>query len=143
MRTTKSKQAMKFKIPKKIPSLSDMLELDGNTFGDQERFSFHCLSLSTASMLLLSFKLVPFNEQTILELSIDPYSQKLPEPISCCVRINRIEKHPSPMVREFNNSIKFHEPIKSLLSVQITQISSEHHQALEKYFLDLILGEAS
>ena len=130
---------MKFKIPKTIPALEDMLELDGSTFGNQDKYAFYCLSLSTASMLAISFTPIPFNEQTIIELNIDPRIQKLTESIYCCGSVSRLEKFPSPLIREFNNSIKFEKPIKSLLSIQITQISSEHHRLLEKYYLDLIL----
>ncbi|MFK7824896.1 MAG: hypothetical protein AB8G05_12110 [Oligoflexales bacterium] len=132
---------MKFKIPKMIPSLEDMLELEASTFGNENKYAFYCLSLSTASILSISFKPIPFNEQTLIELSIDPRSLKLSECINCCGTITRMEKSPSPLVREFNNSIKFRKPIMALLSLQITQISADHHRLLEQYYLDLILDD--
>lgn len=78
------------------PRFREQISLSARTFGLREGYDLMTLDISKSGLLTVSKNHLPFQINTLLEITIDPLSKVFKQPISCIGKVIRIATENRP-----------------------------------------------
>ena len=122
--------------------VDERLSLKIKTFGSPEIYQFHTLNVSHSGVLVACYDVVPFNKNTILEVTIDPDASTLKKSMYTLGRIVRIVKGYSEGFRKYKSNLGEDMDIKSVMGVTIFDLTDQDQKMWREFVLGSTLNAA-
>ncbi|MFK7826184.1 MAG: hypothetical protein AB8G05_18675 [Oligoflexales bacterium] len=113
--------------------VDDQLEIRLSNLGSQDLIASYSLNISLTGILLACYELVPFCKASILEIIVDPESNKLPEPVHALAQIARIAKGDSKGLEKYKDHLGEDKNLKSVIGIFFKQFDGKNHEVWEDY----------
>ena len=121
------------------PRSDECLEFSVSTFGSREIYTLFSLNISYSGALLSGFQTVPFNKNSLLEITIDPNLTKVSGPIWCQAKIARIVKGNSKGLAKYKGLLGEDPKIMSILGVHFTEFESSAAEGSWHEYVKILL----
>lgn len=102
------------------------LSVQAKTFGNPSPYDLTTVNISYTGMLIGAIDLLPFQVNTILEISIDPSKKVLENPIQCLCKVVRFAQDPN-----------ISESYKTVVGVKIIEITKDELTRWDAYLKGL------
>ena len=130
------------KLLSRAKRVDERLALRIKTFGSPEVFHFHTLNISHSGILVACYDVVPFNKNTILELTIDPEAKTIKKSMYALGRIVRIVKGYSQGFQKYKSNLGEDMDIKSVMGITIFDLNDQDQKIWREFVLDSSLRAA-
>ncbi|MFK7827580.1 MAG: PilZ domain-containing protein [Oligoflexales bacterium] len=122
--------------------VDERLALQIKTFGSPEVYQFHTLNISHSGVLVACYDVVPFNKNTILEITLDPEVNTLKKSMYALGRIVRIVKGYSQGFQKYKSNLGEDMDIKSVMGITIFDLNDQDQKIWREFVLDASLHAA-